>query len=246
MDLNLDHYNLDDLLALFKLRANFTPEEFKAAKRIVLAVHPDKSGLGPDYFVFFSKAYKLLDYVHKTKHSVSQTYEPEIDNTKQLLARQFTESDDFLKKFNHLFERHYVASEEERKGHGEWLKSTSDMDASYEARKKESRALTVQIEPVGASLKAMSLDGDAYVDLKQTYTVETVIGVSEEDLQERPTFEKMKQDRAVPLPPLSRKDAEREFLAKAEAESVADTRRAFKLVKQDQLMKRQNFWALLS
>jgi len=246
MDLDLDHYDLDDLLALFKLRANFTPEEFKAAKRIVLATHPDKSGLGSEYFVFFSKAYKLLDYVHKTKHSVAHTYEPEADPIKGTLARQFTESEDFLTKFNTLFERHYVPTEDERRGHGEWLKSTADLDASFDSRKRESRALVTQVEPVGASVRGASLDGESYVDLRRTYTVDTVIGVSEDDMQSRPTLEKLKQERAAPLKPLSRAEAEREFLARAEAESVADTRRAFKLVKQDQTFKRQNFWALLA
>lgn len=246
MDLDLDHYELDDLLSLFKLKANFTPEEFKSAKRIVLAVHPDKSGLGSEYFVFFSKAYKLLEYVHKTKHNVVQTYEPESDNVKGTIARQFTESDNFLKKFNTLFERHYVAPEEERNGHGDWLKSNDDLDVNYESRKRESRALAVSVVPVGASMKATSLDGDCYVDLKSSYTVGTVIGVSEEDLQARPTFETLRQERAKPLAPLSRTDAERAFLQRAEEESVADTRRAFKLVKQDQRFKHQNFWAMLT
>jgi len=247
MDLDLDHYQLDDLLGLFKLQANFTPEEFKAARRIVLAVHPDKSGLGSEYFVFFSKAYKLLEYVHKTKHSVAQTYEPQVDSIKETLARQFTESEDFLQQFNSLFERHYVPSEEERKGHGEWLKSNADLDVSFEARKHESRALVVApVEYAGASsLRATYLDGDSYVDLKRSYTVDTVIGVSDDDMRPRPTLEKLRQERAAPLAPLSRAEAEREFLARAEAESVADTRRAFKLVKQDEACRRQNFWALL-
>ena len=242
----MDHYDLDDLLSLFKLRANFTQEEFKAAKRIVLAVHPDKSGLGSEYFVFFSKAYKLLDYVNKTKHNVGQSYKPESDNIKGMLALEFTQSDDFLKKFNQLFERHYVASEDEQRGHGDWLKSNADLDTNYEARKKESRALVAVVEPAGSKIFAASLDGDSYVDLKSTYTVETVIGVSEADLRERPTLEKMRKERSAPLAPLSRAEAEKEFLKMQEAESVADTRRAFKLVKQDQMFKRQNFLDMLT
>ncbi len=246
MDLNLDHYDLPELLGLFKLSANFTPEEFKLAKRVVLAVHPDKSGLGPEYFVFFSKAYKLLDCVHKTKHNVVQSYEPEIDLTKANMARQFTESNDFTHRFNALFEKHYVAPEEQRRGHGDWLKSNADLDVSYESRKRESRALISPVEPMAAASCASSLEGDAYVDVRRSYTIDTVIGVSEADMQSRPTLEKMREDRAAPLAPLSRSEAEHEFLARAETESVADTRRAFNLVRQDQAFKRQNFWALLT
>ena len=248
MDLDLDNYELDELLLLFKLRTNFTAEEFRAAKRIVLAVHPDKSGLGPEYFVFFSKAYKLLDYVNKTKHNTAQSYELETDAAKETLAKQFSESDDFLSKFNTLFEQHYVKTEDECRGHGEWLKSTADMDMSFDARKRESRAIVIgPIEAAGSfSLRAANLDGDNYVDLKRSYTIDTVIGVSEADLQERPSLETLRGSRASVIAPLSRDDATREFSARADAENAADTRRAFKLVKQDQSAKRQNFWARLT
>ena len=34
MDLNINNYNLDDLLHVFKLKPNFTQEEFKEAKKL--------------------------------------------------------------------------------------------------------------------------------------------------------------------------------------------------------------------
>ena len=244
MDLDLDHYGLDELLALFKLPPNFSASEFKAAKRIVYQVHPDKSGLDKEYFTFFSSAYRLLEYVNKTKHCVSDKYEPEFDQAKKELAKRFSEADDFQSKFNELFEKHYVPTEDERRGHGDWFKSDADLGASYESRKREARALAVTVEPIGSSLRASSLDGESYVDLKQSYTVETVVGVSDSDLQTRPTLEVLKQERATPLKPLSRAEAEHVFLARAEQESIADTRRAFKLVKHAEAAK-PNIWNLL-
>jgi hypothetical protein len=67
MDLNLDHYTLEDLLKLFKLPEQFTEADLKEARKRVVAVHPDKSGLDKEYFIFFHKAYSLLSSVHSFK-----------------------------------------------------------------------------------------------------------------------------------------------------------------------------------
>ena len=69
MDLNIDNYDLDDILNLFKLPKNFLEEDLKAAKKIVLKTHPDKSGLPPDYFRFYSQAYKKIYFIWKFKSS---------------------------------------------------------------------------------------------------------------------------------------------------------------------------------
>ena len=53
MDLNLDHYSLDELLKLFKLPKPFTEKQLKDARKIVVSVHPDKSKLPQEYFLFF-------------------------------------------------------------------------------------------------------------------------------------------------------------------------------------------------
>ena len=60
LDLNIDNYNLDELLKLFHLSYDFTASDLKQAKRIVLRTHPDKSNLPKEYFLFFSKAYKII------------------------------------------------------------------------------------------------------------------------------------------------------------------------------------------
>ena len=52
LDLNLYNYDLHELLTLFKLKEDFTKEEFKDAKNIVYAVHPDKSNLNKEYTDF--------------------------------------------------------------------------------------------------------------------------------------------------------------------------------------------------
>ena len=56
VDLNIDNYELDDILKLFKIRVDFDESDLKRAKQIVLKTHPDKSKLSPDYFLFYPLA----------------------------------------------------------------------------------------------------------------------------------------------------------------------------------------------
>ena len=59
LDLDINNYNLDELLQLFKLDYQFTADHLKKAKRQSLQMHPDKSGLDMKYFLFF-KIYKKI------------------------------------------------------------------------------------------------------------------------------------------------------------------------------------------
>ena len=60
MDLDINNYELADILNLFKLPVMFEEPHLKQAKIIVLQMHPDKSRLPKEYFLFFTKAYKIL------------------------------------------------------------------------------------------------------------------------------------------------------------------------------------------
>jgi hypothetical protein len=44
---------LNELLDLFGLDYNISIDDLKRAKKIVLMTHPDKSKLGPEYFLFY-------------------------------------------------------------------------------------------------------------------------------------------------------------------------------------------------
>ena len=65
LDLDLDNYTLDDLLALFKLDYDFNKEELGRAYRMALKTHPDKCNLDKDIYLFFMKAYKMVERVYK-------------------------------------------------------------------------------------------------------------------------------------------------------------------------------------
>ena len=60
-DLEIENYELEDLLNLFKLQYNFVEADLKKAYRMALRLHPDKSGLDAEYFRFYMKAYKMVE-----------------------------------------------------------------------------------------------------------------------------------------------------------------------------------------
>jgi hypothetical protein len=252
MDLELDHYSFEDLLRLFKLPPNFSAEELKAAKKVVFAVHPDKTDLPKEYFLFFLDAYKLLVQVHSARGGKTEKYVPEDDREKREAAQRFTESDDFHGKFNGLFEKVYVRSENEEEGYGDWLKSNEDLDVSFDARKRDARSMVVAgvKETHGTSSLGVAMLGntDNYTNLKNLYTAETVLGVSEEDfVPVTKSADELKRERSVGIKPLEEKEALRFIAEETSKQEQADARRAYLMVKQS-LKSEKNvgqFWAHL-
>jgi hypothetical protein len=247
MDLNIDHYSLEDLLTLFKLPQQFTEADLKEARKRVVAVHPDKSGLDKEYFLFFHKAYSLLTSVYSFKRkaqanmyetqSFSDILESMEETDKRLLAERFSKNPSFSKEFNTLFDSLYRKEED---GYGDWLQSNEDLDQSFEERKKQSRAMVV------SSIDAANTP--YYSDLKSVYTVDTVIGVSEADYRRGfGTVEELKQDRSKQITPLERGQAEQLLSRQEEEESRLATERAFRLLQEEKVnqKKEQTFWSKL-
>jgi len=245
MDLNIDHYTLDDLLVLFKLSKDFTETDLKEARKCVVAVHPDKSGLDKEYFLFFHKAYSLLSSVHSFKRKVqANMYEPQDfgtilesleDSDKRILAQKFTDQKTFSQEFNRLFDTLYLKEED---GYGDWLKSEEEAP-SFEDRKQQSRSMVVST--------ISSANTPYYSDLKSVYTFDSVIGVSEEDYRKRGTLEELKQERSAMLKPLTRDEAERILEEEEAEEGRLATERAFRFLQEEKVneKKQQSFWGSL-
>lgn len=148
VDLDINNYNLEDIVKLFKIPINFDEQDLKRAKQVVLKTHPDKSGLESKYFLFYSKAYKMLyslwDFRKKgdvNKNSTITEYEDvdkfseedkkkildnlfKSDNTKT----KFKTSSDFNNWFNEQFEKNKIYNENEESGYGDWLKTNEGLD----------------------------------------------------------------------------------------------------------------------
>jgi hypothetical protein len=161
VDLNIDNYSFDDLLKLFNLSYTFTTEELKNAKKIVLKTHPDKSKLPKEYFLFFSKAYKVIVHINDFRNKTSKKgdggeYSKIIDEEetdKQNIVSKLKNKKQFNKFFNEMFEKMKNKSEEEESGYEEWLKQDNNSDVSakninslhsnFEKLKAEKRELVV-------------------------------------------------------------------------------------------------------
>jgi len=163
LDLNIANYSYEDLLTLFKLESDFTTQELKNAKSIVYKVHPDKSGLDKEYFLFFSKAYKMLYSVYQFREGSSRSYsenddyviisKKESESNRKILEshKEYAEIKSnpvaFNNWFNEMFDKN--KGEEENDGHGKWLssdmtdvqvaKTPSEMTQLIEEKKKRVR-----------------------------------------------------------------------------------------------------------
>ena len=165
MDHNLDisTYSFADILQLFTLdENNVTSDHLKKAKKKVLYMHPDKSNLPKEYFLFYKKALDIVVRVYEINNKVNQTvptnqdiiYIPEKTHiaTNQIeTTMKSMSSSQFNSKFNNLFESHSSNPREKDKNKNEWfhnhentsaiqLKNKSEMDAAFETYKENQKS----------------------------------------------------------------------------------------------------------
>jgi hypothetical protein len=162
LDLNIENYDLEDILNVFKLNYQFTEADLKGAYRTMLKTHPDKSGLKKEVFLFFKEAYQILSkifYFRNRKKSCThqQQYTVEKNKEHELLLKKLDGKSvkDFNKWFNNMFEKNKLTDEEEDKGYGEWytgesennnekVASLSDFGRIFENKKKQCKSLVVR------------------------------------------------------------------------------------------------------
>jgi hypothetical protein len=227
IDLNLENYELTDLLNLFKLDYEFTADDLKRVKKMVVQTHPDKSALDKKYFLFFTAAYKIIfsiyEFRYKNTKQQSTEYTVEKDEEKELLLKDIQKKPNFNKIFNELFEKHRIKDDENETGYGTWIKSNENMDtrtttmnqmnATFEQKKKEVKELIPfkEVEDIGQSASGhFDLTRDKpeyyssalfsslpYEDLKKAH-VESVIPVTHDDYLARPKFKNVLEMQADP------------------------------------------------
>ena len=211
LDLDLDHYSLEDLYHLFNISGGELNESsLKNAKQIVLKMHPDKSQLDPKYFLFFSGAYKRLygiyEFQNKSTNKKIKDEEFFDESNRNVLNNMFEKNKDFKDPknfnswFNQAFEKHRVDNPVDQ-GYGDWLKSDegflninenvtkSNMNDIFEEKKKQIQAVSVYtgVTDVFASTFGGSLldGGDNFTTDEYTDLrqayTETLIPVTQED-----------------------------------------------------------------
>ena len=270
IDLNIDNYELDDILNLFKIDYDFNHDDLKRVKKYVLQTHPDKSKLSKEYFLFFTKAYKIIYAIYNTreKREKSTTYILNEDDDNKELLKKVSKKEDFNKIFNELFDKLNV---KEDNGYGDWLTSDEDMDYSetskqdlhrtIENKKSKARALIIKQD-----IKELGADGDSngyneliddniecyqtgifsslqYEDLYKAHT-ETVIPVTQEDYKARKHFN---NDNDLKLyrekqdnRPKTQEESKEILNNKYKSQEKEDIKRIYKLVKQDEIIEKKN------
>jgi hypothetical protein len=164
LDFDLRNYTLDDLYKLFKLVPDspLNADTLRQAKRILVFTHPDKSGLPPHYFQFFSKAYGMLAEMEGITNNIKKrergnayvddinTYSNEIHNTikeTNFNTNSVNKRTEIMKEFNTRFEEinRDMLPESDGRGYADWLKhenpeeNVQNHKELYNRRKQELR-----------------------------------------------------------------------------------------------------------
>ena len=154
LDIDIGNYSLTDILKLFSIPVAFSEEHLKSAKRTVLKMHPDKCALPKEYFLFFTKAYRILYQIYSMRHERAQGYghvqkyaeliadgESAACSAETLGCESATTTGgsadhraklakmshgEFNRWFNSAFEKYRVPDSAEDDGYEQWFRGTGD------------------------------------------------------------------------------------------------------------------------
>lgn len=176
IDKNIDAYDLEKLLQLFDLDSSFDSGDLKVTKKKVLMLHPDKSGLDTETFLFFVQAYKKLELIYNfikkanSEAELSKQYDQD-ETLKAYLDRKqinsYENEKEFLREFNRMFDEVYIKDDEEGSGYEEWLKSNENMYDKNDIEKSRRQIVMVR-EKVNEY--DSTNNGNAYFDVKEAYS----------------------------------------------------------------------------
>ena len=189
-NLSIESYTFYELLELFGLDPNgIDTYTLKKARSRVLQMHPDKSKLPKEYFIFYKKAFEIIVRVFENQNKVNQhvptneeiLYSPENPHA-QIDKKQLQKTIDtmnpgtFNNKFNELFESH---AEIKRENKNEWfsehneeeanqVRNKSEMDAAFEQYKQKQHAMVqytgvVPLSMNGGTSGLYEEDNDSYI-----------------------------------------------------------------------------------
>ena len=169
IDLDFDNYELNDLLKLFNLDYSFNIDDLKHAKKIVLQMHPDKSSLDKEYFLFYSKAFRIIkgiyDFRNKKQESLNYSNSKieylsgtDEDKRNKILVDKLLKDNnlDFNKWFNETFEKINIVEEREN-GYGTWFKSDEDIDTTTTTYNMMHKKISEKKEAMSALAKREDL-----------------------------------------------------------------------------------------
>jgi hypothetical protein len=141
-NLNIQSYSLEEVLGLFDLKYKITLDDLKRAKKKVLMLHPDKSKLAADYFLFYKKALDIVVRFYENQNRQNAAISPEktqyvAENVPKSMSKQINKvidsmgADGFQSKFNELFENNMTRKPNQEKN--AWFQNDDPTYQNYSA-----------------------------------------------------------------------------------------------------------------
>lgn len=116
--LDITNYSFIDILSLFRLNIDYSLTDLQRIKQKLIELHPDKSNMPVDYYVFYKKAFNILAERYKQNFVDISKSSPAIFSTNEYIpldislnpqikekANEFSVFN-FNRLFNELFEKH--------------------------------------------------------------------------------------------------------------------------------------------
>lgn len=160
-NLDINTYSLEEMFGLFDLTYDLTEESMRAAKKKVLMIHPDKSKLSSEYFLFYKQAYEIILDIYKQKNRIQNAplsatvYNPEVTKTKGIGNQQSEtvnnynpkeiQGKKFNEKFNELYETNMAKKTDPSKH--DWFRQESAQD-DFAGRNINSKNMGEAIEEI--------------------------------------------------------------------------------------------------
>lgn len=266
LDLDLNNYDLDDVLNLFHLNEDFTYKDLKNAMKIMHKVHPDKSGLDTKYFIFFKEAYSILLglYKHRNSTNKSSFREDYYSKEHEIKLKKFINSESFNEQFNKLFEETF---RKDTHGYNDWLKNEPIEDYTKQNRNtyfdSKHNSIVVKnndsIKDINGNIGNNYIDDDniedyssstfdslKYEDVKKAYSETFIpVNVNDERIGMFNSIDDLKRFRGSDnLKEMSQSEAE-EYLANEKySENRQINNKIYNLIKQDKHYedKKQKWW----
>jgi hypothetical protein len=132
-NLNIHMYSFAEILTLFDVTHDMTIDDLKRAKKQVLMLHPDKSKLSSEYFLFYKSAFEIVHNYYMNQNKQNQEFTPENINYKHIYKNSVNtpqetqiknslkeiKVEEFQRMFNDSFEKNMSKQIVDR---NEWFK----------------------------------------------------------------------------------------------------------------------------
>jgi hypothetical protein len=231
-NLDISQYSFNELLELFELNpTTVSIQNLTKAKRKVLFMHPDKSGLPPEYFLFYKKAYDMVYQMYGDIHKINAKLpeeSPEYNPNDRNISKESLKMDNFHEIFNKLFEENKIMKNTRS---NDWFSDPKEMkysitgtvNDSIERLKESQQNLVkyngVQIMKSKSGSSFYDEDEEEYVetdvfsklkyeDLRKVHKDQTILNGVRQYQPQNFTVEEFKQSRSIVPIPMSKEEAQ--------------------------------------